>query len=84
MGQVLAEPGPLTVGVAIVSEWMFAPELVRRTVCQRLPRWSLLTIDVWALYPSGRLASAKARAFAAFVEEIMMGEGAAPPVEAKA
>lgn len=71
------------VGVAIVSEWMFAPELARGTVCQLLPEWSLPTIDVWALYPSGRLASAKARAFAAFVEEIMMGEGAAPPVEAR-
>jgi DNA-binding transcriptional LysR family regulator len=71
------------VGVAIVSEWMFAPELARGTVCQLLPEWSLPTIDVWALYPSGRLASAKARAFAAFVEEIMMGEGAAPPVEAQ-
>jgi len=72
------------VGVAIVSEWMFAPELARGTVCQLLPEWSLPTIDVWALYPSGRLASAKARAFAAFVEEIMMGEGTALPVEAQA
>lgn len=72
------------VGVAIVSEWMFAPELARGTVCQLLPEWSLPTIDVWALYPSGRLASAKARAFAAFVEEIMMGEGAALQMEAKA
>jgi hypothetical protein len=26
---------------------------------------------LWAVYPSGRLASAKARAFAAFVEEIL-------------
>jgi len=72
------------VGVAIVSEWMFAPELARGTVCQLLPEWSLPTIDVWALYPSGRLASAKARAFAAFVEEIMMGEGTAPPAEGQA
>jgi len=72
------------VGVAIVSEWMFAPELARGTVCQLLPEWSLPTIDVWALYPSGRLASAKARAFAAFVEEIMMGEETALPTEGQA
>lgn len=62
------------VGVAIVSEWMFAPELASGEVEQLLPEWSLPTIDLWAVYPSGRLASAKARAFTAFVQEIMAGE----------
>lgn len=59
------------VGVAIVSEWMFAPELASGAVEQLLPDWSLPTIDLWAVYPSGRLASAKARAFTTFVQEIM-------------
>ena len=36
-----------------------------------LPEWRLPTIDLWAVYPSGRLASAKARAFTAFVQEVM-------------
>jgi DNA-binding transcriptional LysR family regulator len=62
------------VGVAIVSEWMFAPELASGTVEQLLPEWSLPTIDLWAVYPSGRLASTKARAFTAFVQEIMAGD----------
>jgi len=74
-------------GVAIVSEWMFAPELASGAVERLLPDWRLPSIDLWALYPSGRLASAKARAFTAFVHEIMAGEmavettapGSAPP-----
>lgn len=61
-------------GVAIVSEWMFAPELASGAVEQLLSEWSLPTIDLWAVYPSGRLASAKARAFTAFVQEIMARE----------
>jgi DNA-binding transcriptional LysR family regulator len=59
------------VGVAIVSEWMFAPELASGQVVRLLPDWSLPTIDLWAVYPSGRMASAKARAFTAFAQEIM-------------
>jgi len=59
------------VGVAIVSEWMFAPELASGAVERLLPEWSLPSIDLWAIYPSGRLASTKARAFTAFVQEIM-------------
>lgn len=59
------------VGVAIVSEWMFAPELADGTVERLLPEWRLPSIDLWGVYPSGRLASAKARAFTAFVQEIM-------------
>jgi len=64
------------VGVAIVSEWMFAPELASGAVEPLLPEWRLPTIDLWAVYPSGRLASAKARAFTAFVQEIMAGNNA--------
>jgi len=67
------------VGVAIASEWMFAPELASGSVEQLLPEWSLPTIDLWAVYPSGRLASAKARAFTAFVQEIMAQDSTEKP-----
>lgn len=63
-------------GIAIASEWMFAPELASGTVRPLLEAWSLPPIDLWAVYPSGRLASAKARAFAAFVEEVMAADRA--------
>jgi DNA-binding transcriptional LysR family regulator len=55
-------------GLAIASEWMFAPELASGTVRTVLGEWSLPAVDLWAVYPTGRQASAKARAFAAFVE----------------
>jgi DNA-binding transcriptional LysR family regulator len=58
-------------GIAIASEWMFAPELASGQVRAVLTDWELPAIDLWAVYPSGRLASAKARAFVAFVEHIM-------------
>lgn len=63
-------------GIAIASEWMFAPELASGEVEEILADWSLAPIDLWAVYPSGRLASAKARAFTAFVHELMQGEDA--------
>jgi DNA-binding transcriptional LysR family regulator len=65
------------VGIAVASEWMFAPELASGAVKQLLPEWNLPFIDLWAVYPSGRLASAKARAFTAFVQEIMAVDPAA-------
>ena len=58
-------------GLAIASEWMFAPELASGAMVRLLPEWRLPPIDLWAVYPSGRLASAKARAFTAFVQEVM-------------
>jgi hypothetical protein len=33
-----------------------------------LADWRLPSIDIWAVFPTGRRASAKARAFATFVE----------------
>jgi DNA-binding transcriptional LysR family regulator len=55
-------------GLTIASEWMFAPELESGVVRPVLADWSLPDIDLWAVYPTGRMPSAKARAFAAFVE----------------
>ncbi|MGK4475792.1 LysR family transcriptional regulator [Aeromonas molluscorum] len=54
-------------GLAITSEWMFAPELARGEVVTVLDDWQLPALDLWAIYPSGRLMSAKARAFVDFV-----------------
>lgn len=58
-------------GIAVASEWMFEPELKDGSVRQVLADWVLPPVDLWALYPTGRMASAKARAFVSFVEEIM-------------
>jgi DNA-binding transcriptional LysR family regulator len=55
-------------GFTIASEWMFAPELASGAVRPVLTEWTLPTSDLWAVFPTGRMASAKARAFAAFVE----------------
>lgn len=57
-------------GVAITSEWMFAPEIASGAVKQVLADWELPSIDLWAVFPSGRMVTAKARAFIAWVEEI--------------
>jgi DNA-binding transcriptional LysR family regulator len=54
-------------GLAIASEWMFAPELKANTVKPVLVDWSLPPVELWAILPMGRQASAKARAFASFI-----------------
>ena len=58
-------------GLAVASDWMFGPELENGAVHRVLPEWNLPRIDLWAVHPTGRLATAKARAFAAFVEELL-------------
>jgi len=55
-------------GLTIASDWMFAPELASGNVERVLTDWKLPELDLWALFPAGRLISAKARAFASFVE----------------
>jgi DNA-binding transcriptional LysR family regulator len=59
------------IGIAIASEWMFAPELAAGTVRAVLQNWTLPSMDLWAVYPTGRTATTKARTFIAFVEEVM-------------
>lgn len=58
-------------GLAVASDWMFGPELASGAVHRVLEDWALPPIDLWALFPTGRLASAKARAFADFVEAMI-------------
>ena len=47
---------------------MLGSELKKGLVQEALADWRLPSIDVSAVFPAGRRASAKARTFAAFVE----------------
>jgi DNA-binding transcriptional LysR family regulator len=55
-------------GLTISSEWMFTPELRSGAVRAVLSDWSLPPLDLWAVFPTGRAATAKARAFVDFFE----------------
>jgi DNA-binding transcriptional LysR family regulator len=56
------------IGLAVVSQWVFAPELAAGAVCAVLADWILPPVELWVVFPAGRMVSAKARAFAAFVK----------------
>jgi DNA-binding transcriptional LysR family regulator len=60
-------------GLAVTPQWMFAPELECGAVLSVLDQWVLPASDLWAVFPTGRMANAKARAFAAFVESELRG-----------
>jgi DNA-binding transcriptional LysR family regulator len=66
-------------GVAIASEWMFDPELASGAVVQVLSDWSLPPIELWAVFPAGRKASSKARAFVDFVQTALGPDAGAQP-----
>jgi DNA-binding transcriptional LysR family regulator len=57
-------------GLAVASEWMF-PELKSGAVKAVLRDWTLPSMELWAVFPTGRRVSAKARAFVSFVEEAL-------------
>ncbi|HLY56511.1 MAG TPA: LysR substrate-binding domain-containing protein [Stellaceae bacterium] len=61
-------------GLAVASDKMFGVELRSGGVREGLIDWRLPSIDIWAVFPTGRRASAKARAFAAFVERALEAE----------
>lgn len=58
-------------GLTIASKWMFSPELKSGAVKSVLDEWELPKLPLWAAFPSGRLVSSKARAFANFVQSIL-------------
>jgi len=58
-------------GFSISSRWMFAPELESGEVVTVLDEWTLPSIDLWVIYPSGRLSSTKARTFVKWFEKII-------------
>lgn len=67
-------------GIGLGSRLMFTPELSTGTVRAVLTDWNLSTIDVWAMFPSGRKSSRRARAFVDWLEGIVGGDGElAPP-----
>src|SRR6266852_1579044 len=58
-------------GLAVASEWLFSPELRSGKVVAILEDWALPSTNLSAVYPTGRLAGTKARAFVSFVERFM-------------
>jgi DNA-binding transcriptional LysR family regulator len=58
-------------GFAISSRWMFAPDVKSGEVVTVLEEWTLPPMDLWVIYPSGRLTSAKAKAFVKWFETII-------------
>jgi hypothetical protein len=53
---------------------MFTPELKSGAVKVVLADWSLAPGELWAAFPTGRRASAKARAFTRFIERQLSEE----------
>jgi DNA-binding transcriptional LysR family regulator len=59
------------IGLTVASEWSFTPELASGAVVPIMVDWVLAPIALSAVFPTGRLVSAKARAFIAFVEHCL-------------
>jgi DNA-binding transcriptional LysR family regulator len=55
-------------GFTITSRWMFAPELASGAVLPVLKEWTLPPMELWVIYPSGKLTSTKARTFMKWFE----------------
>jgi DNA-binding transcriptional LysR family regulator len=58
-------------GIAVTSEWMFSPELKSGEVCSVLNDWRLPSVELWAVFPAGRMVNAKTRAFLTFLADIL-------------
>ncbi|CAI8714360.1 LysR family transcriptional regulator [Pseudomonas sp. IT-P253] len=61
-------------GLTMASEWMFTPELASGAVREVMSDWRLPNLDLWAVFPTGRMASAKARAFVEYVQGLLVQE----------
>jgi DNA-binding transcriptional LysR family regulator len=68
-------------GLAVASTWMFAPEIASGRVVCALRDWQLPPVDLWAVFPAGRNTSAKARAFASFIEQELSAEFGERPLD---
>ncbi|OBQ73737.1 LysR family transcriptional regulator [Mesorhizobium erdmanii] len=55
------------IGFTVGSEWMFEEELRSGVVRPILVDWALPPVELWALFPAGRKASARARTFVDFL-----------------
>jgi DNA-binding transcriptional LysR family regulator len=58
-------------GFAVVSEWLFTPELASGVIESALDGWDLPAQDLWVVFPPGGLVSTKAREFVSFIERCM-------------
>lgn len=58
-------------GLTIASQWMFAPELASGAVRAVMSDWRLPDQDLWAVFPTGRMVSAKARVFVEYMENLL-------------
>jgi len=65
-------------GLAIASEWNFAPELTAGSVRPVLLDWDLPILELRAIFPTGRMTSAKTREFVSFVESCIPEASYAP------
>ena len=59
------------IGLTVCSEWSFTPELRAGVVTSIMSDWYLPAINLSAVFPNGRLANSKARAFVTFVEQCL-------------
>jgi hypothetical protein len=55
----------------MASQWMFAPELADSSVREVMKDWALPDLDLWTVFPTGRMASANARAFVEYVQGLL-------------
>ncbi|WP_298196349.1 LysR family transcriptional regulator [Novosphingobium sp.] len=58
-------------GIGMGSALMFTPELAAGTVRPVLAEWHLPSLDVWAMLPSGRKATRRARVFVDWIEGVL-------------
>jgi DNA-binding transcriptional LysR family regulator len=70
-GEGLREAVNCSLGFAVCPEWLFTPELKSGKLVPILEDWSLPPANLSAVYPTGRFASTKARAFVSFVERCL-------------
>lgn len=72
------------VGIAQVSDILALPELRAQALRPLLVEWAVLGPPLVVVYPSSRYLTAKVRAFADFVAEVLPPEGSWPEVMATA
>jgi len=61
-------------GATVASEGMFRNELQSGAAIAALADWQLPPLALWAVFPGGHFVSAKARAFADFVQTALCRE----------
>ncbi|WP_421762476.1 LysR substrate-binding domain-containing protein [Devosia sp.] len=58
-------------GLAASSGWLFSSELASGQVRRVMQDWALPPLELSAVFPTGRLASAKARTFTTYIEQVL-------------